>query len=208
MATKTRSDLPEGSPAIIFKGTVKKIKSATMKEVPISDRTAVVRVDQVIEAPRTFAHCGGQDFTVELAGKKKVSVGEQFIFHANSWIFGDSVAVRAVTQERVTKEHLALMSPGGEPTEQRKNRQLQKRLNAADLVVSGKVAAVTIPPEPVPGTRGAGAPRKPVSEHDPKWRPAAVAAVSTHKSKHASKEVQEGVSAIPHGRWATGPKLP
>ena len=94
MATKTRSDLPEGSPAIIFKGTVKKIKSATMKEVPISDRTAVVRVDQVIEAPRTFAHCGGQDITVELAGKKKVSVGEQFIFHANSWIFGDSIAVR------------------------------------------------------------------------------------------------------------------
>ena len=61
MATKTRSDLPEGSPAIIFKGTVKKIKSATMKEVPLSDCTAVVRVDQVIEAPRTFAHCGGQE---------------------------------------------------------------------------------------------------------------------------------------------------
>jgi len=207
MATKTRSDLPEGPPAIIFKGTVKKIKSATMKEVPISDRTAVVRVDQVIEAPRTFAHCGGQDITVELAGKKKVSVGEQFIFHANSWIFGDSVAVRAVTQERVTKEHLALMRPGGEPTEQRKNRQLQKRLNAADLVVSGKVAAVTIPPEPVPSTRGAGAPRKPVSEHDPKWRQAVIVVDQTHKGKHDSKQVNVLFPASTDVRWYKAPKF-
>src|SRR5437867_10828089 len=36
MATKTRSDLPEEPPAIIFKATVTQINAATTTEVPIS----------------------------------------------------------------------------------------------------------------------------------------------------------------------------
>jgi hypothetical protein len=67
----------------VFKGAVKKVGSATMKQVPISDRTAIVQVEQVLEALKSFAHYEGQNITVELAGRKAVKAGDEFIFHAN-----------------------------------------------------------------------------------------------------------------------------
>ena len=46
---------PASEAAYIFKGTVEKLKAATMKNVPVDNRTVVVRVDQVIEAPKNLA---------------------------------------------------------------------------------------------------------------------------------------------------------
>src|SRR5260370_35961476 len=105
MAKKRRSDLPTGAPAFVFRGMVKKIRSATMKQVPVSDRTAIVRVEQVLEAPKSFAHYEGQDITVELAGRKAVKAGDEFIFHANSWNFGHGLAGRSVAQDRGNQGH-------------------------------------------------------------------------------------------------------
>src|SRR5262252_7013912 len=132
MVTKPHRDVTNAPPAFVFKGAVKKMRSATMKEVPVGNRTAVVHVEQVIEAPKSFTHYVGQDITVELAGNKKVAVGEELIFHANSWIFGDSIAVRSVSQERVTKAHSAVLKRGGDPTVHRKTRQIRERVDAAD----------------------------------------------------------------------------
>jgi hypothetical protein len=209
MARKTRSDLPQSTPAFVFKGTVKKIRAATMKDVPVSDRTAVVRVEQVIESPKSFAHYEGQDITVELAGNRKVAAGDEFVFHANSWIFGDSVAVRSVAQERVTKSHETLLKRGGDPSEHSKTRQLQEQIDEADLVVSGKVAAVTVPPEPAEHLRGviAPAPRMPVSEHDPKWRQAVIQVDETHKGRHDSKQVTVLFPSSTDVRWYKAPKF-
>jgi hypothetical protein len=209
MTTKRRINAPEAPPAFVFRGTVKKIRSATMKEVPVSDRTAVVHVEQVLEAPRNFAHYQGQNITVELAGRKKVAAGDELIFHANSWIFGDSVAVRSVDQERVTKTHSALLNRPGDPTQHRKTRQLQERLDTADLVVSGKVSAVTIPPPDVAehATAAATPPTMPVSEHDPKWRQAEIQVDQTHKGRHESKQVTVLFPASTDVRWYRAPKF-
>jgi hypothetical protein len=84
MATKERNEAP---PAFVFNGAVKKIRSATMKQVPVGDRTAIVRVEQVLDAPKSFAHYEGQDITVELAGTKAIKAGDEFVFHGDSWIF-------------------------------------------------------------------------------------------------------------------------
>ncbi|HYR87669.1 MAG TPA: hypothetical protein VE422_26535 [Terriglobia bacterium] len=208
MATKKRSDLPEATPAFVFRGTVKKVRAATMKEVPVSDRTAVVRVEQVIEAPQSFAHYEGQDITVGLAGKKKVKAGEELVFHADSWIFGDSIAVQAVVQEPVTKAHSALLKRGGDPTEHRKARQLQEHLDDADLVVSGSVAAVTVPPAPATRARAMAAlPPTPVSEHDAKWRQAVIDVDETYKGRHTSKQVTVLFPASMDVRWYKAPKF-
>jgi hypothetical protein len=209
MATKTRRNLPEATSAFVFRGTVKKIRSATMKEVPVSNRTAVVRVEQVLEATKSFAHYEGQDITVELAGNKKVAAGDEFIFHANSWIFGDSVAVRAVTQEPVTQARSVLLKRGGDPAEHRKARQVQEQVDTADLVVSGRVAAVTVPPEPAERARAVGAPppAMPVSEHDPKWRQAVIQVDETYKGRHDSKQVTVLFPASTDVRWYRAPKF-
>lgn len=210
MAPKARIDVPAAPPAFVFKGEVKKIRSATMKEVPVGNRTAVVHVEQVLEAPKSFAHYEGQDITVELAGKQKVAAGDELIFHANSWIFGDSVAVRSVSQERLTKTHSALLKRGGDPTAHRRARQLQERVESADLIVSGTVAAVTVlPAETAAHAREAAVapPAMPVSEHDPKWRQAVVQVDQTHKGSLKSKEVTVLFPASTDVRWYKAPKF-
>jgi hypothetical protein len=208
MATKARNDSPAAPPAFVFKGLVKKVRSATMKQVPVGDRTAIVRVEQVLEAPKSFAHYEGHDITVELAGTKAVKAGDEFVFHANSWIFGDSVAVRSVRQERVTKGHESLLKRGGDPTEHRKTRQLQEDLDDADLVVSGTVTAVTVPPQ-AEHLRALDAPsaRGPISEHDPKWRQAVVQVDETQKGSHDSRQVTVLFPASTDVRWYKAPKF-
>jgi hypothetical protein len=216
MATKKREARSEAAdPAFVFRGTVKKIRSATMKEVPVGDRTAIVHVDQVIESPKSFVHYEGQDITVELEGRKKVAAGDELIFHANSWIFGESVAVRAVTLEKVTNAHAALLQRGGDPAAHRAIRRLSEHVNAADLVVSGKVMAVTVPPE-VTGHALAAAnalggaappPARPVSEHDPQWRQAVIQVEQTEKGAHDSPEVTVLFPASTDVIWYKAPKF-
>lgn len=208
MATKARNDLSAAPPTFVFKGTVKKMRSATMKQVPVSDRTAIVRVEQVLEAPKSFAHYEGQNITVELVATKAVKAGDAFVFHANSWIFGDSVAVRSVTQERVTKKRETVIKPGGDPTQHLKTRQLQEHLDDADLIVSGTVTAVTVPP-PAEQVRTLDAPRVggPVSEHDPKWRQAVVQVDETQKGSHDSREVTVLFPASTDVLWYKAPKF-
>jgi hypothetical protein len=214
MATKKSKDAPDVTPAFVFRGTVRKIRSATMKEVPVGDRTAVVRVDQVLESPKTFARYEGQNITVELAGRGKVAAGDELIFHADSWMFGDSVALRSKAQERVTKTtakvHAAFAAAAGDPVANKHATHLQQHVNDADLVVSGRVTGVTVPPEPAEHAMAAALsqqPVRPVSEHDPKWRQAVIQVDETHKGSHDSGQVTVLFPASTDVRWYRAPKF-
>jgi hypothetical protein len=213
MATRKSKDAPDAAPAFVFRGTIRKMGSATMKEVPAGARTAVVRVGQVLESPETFARYEGQDITVELAGRGKVAAGDELIFHADSWMFGDSVALRATAQERVTKPHAqahaALAAAGADPVASKKARQLEQHVNDADLVVSGQVTAVTVPPEPAAHALAATGqqPARPVSEHDPKWRQAVIQIDQTQKGSHDSGHVTVLFPASTDVRWYQAPKF-
>jgi hypothetical protein len=209
MAEKA-SDPAEPEATLVFVGTVKKLGAATMRSVPVSDRTAVVRVEQLIEAPRNLAHLAGTDITVLLAGRAKVEVGKQLLFHAAAWIFGDSVAVRAVSQEAATTARQAALARGGDPAQQRVNREVQQRLDAADLVVSGKVVTVSLPQggESAAATRGlAPVSGKPVREHDPHWREAVIAVDDAHKGNHPGRQVKVLFPASTDVRWFRAPKF-
>jgi hypothetical protein len=54
----------------IFKGTVQNQNVATMPEVPVTESTAVVRVDEVIRASKTLQDFAGKDIAVELSGQQ------------------------------------------------------------------------------------------------------------------------------------------
>jgi hypothetical protein len=213
MAKKKTAGEADAPPPFVFQGTVKKVRAATMKDVPVSDRTAIVHVDEVISAPASFTHHQGEDITVELAGRAKVSAGDQFVFHADSWMFGDSVALRAVSQEKPKPAHRAMVAAAATPVQRRIKTQLQEHLDDADLVVSGRVDAVEAPPEaPEPVRRGiaAAAPApasRPVSEHDPKWRQAVITVDETHKGQHASRQVKVMFPSSTDVRWYRAPKF-
>lgn len=196
-------------PTLVFQGTVRKLKSATMKNVPVSERTAVVHVDQVLESPPNLRHLAGTDITVELAGS--AATNTSLVFHAAGWIFGDSVAVRAISQEPIERSHAPLLARGGDPAAHLSARKLKERVDHADLVVSGTVVAVKLPEGSEPVARGARAARevetKPVSEHDPKWREAVVEIADVHKGEHAPKRVSVLFPASHDVRWFKAPKF-
>src|SRR5438093_1118537 len=84
---------------IIFIGTVTQVGAVAVPEVPASDRTIVVRVDQVLEKPAAVALGTGDSVTVETVRPGSLKPGIQATFYTTGWIFGRGVAVREVGQE-------------------------------------------------------------------------------------------------------------
>jgi hypothetical protein len=205
----TRKTAQIEKPTFIFKGTIKKLKSATMKEVPVDKNTAVVTVDQVIEAPADLAGYDGQDLTVQLSSMHKV--GEMLIFNTVSWLYGDSIAVRSLSEEPIKPSHSAMLAAVGDPVERRRQREQREHFDDADLVVSGKVVSVRLPSEEPLAAKGAVATsntrRKPVSEHDPKWREAVVEVDDVHKGDHKKKQVVIRFPASNDVMWYNAPKF-
>src|SRR2546430_3143229 len=79
---------------IIFIGTVTKVGAVAVPEVPASDRTIVVRVDQVLEKPAAVALNMGDSVTVQTARPGSLKAGTQATFYTTGWIFGRGVAGR------------------------------------------------------------------------------------------------------------------
>ena len=210
MAASKRKSNPSAQATFVFKGTVLALKSATMKQVPVDDRTVVANVDQIVEAPPNLAKLTGQKITVQLSGRKKVMRGEQMIFHAISWIYGDSIALRSLSEEAVKPAHMTMLAAVADPVAQHHQRVKEDRFKQADLVVSGRVVAVRLPEEPeskVKTTLLAQPTSKPVSEHDPKWREAVVEVDDVHKGVHQKKQVVVRFPASKDVMWYHSPKF-
>jgi hypothetical protein len=202
----------------LFKGTIREVKATTMTDVPIDNNTVVAMVDQVLEAPANLAKMGGHRVTVRLSGRTKVAVGDELIFHAHGWIFGASVAVISIKEERVkdTRSHAALLSRGGDPVAHRQNRRVKHRFNNADVVVSGRVTMIRIPPEATSARRAATnadsasstpEPIGPISEHTPHWREAHLEIDDVHKGEHSSSTAVIRFPASTDVRWYKAPKF-
>jgi len=189
------------SPTFVFKGTVKKLNSATMKEVPLNNRTVVVTVDQIIQAPPDLAGYAGQDITVKLSGRQKVSVGQQMVFHTTVWMFGDSVAVLSLKQEPVKDVDAAPLVRG-------RGQQSSAHFEGGDLVVSGKVVSVSLPGGSATGSqRGSATGPGPITEHDPKWREAVIQVDEVLKGTHQKKQVVVRFPASNDAMWHEVPKF-
>ena len=207
-ANSRKTDL-SSQPTFVFKGTVQELKSTTMKEVPVSARTIVVSVDQVLEAPKNLAKLGGHKVTVQLSGKQKARVGQEMIFYTQGWIFGHGVAVQSLNEEPImqSKAHAALLSRGGDPVAHKRSREVQERFDSADMVVSGKVTAVRLLADAIKQSKAGTTPPGPVSEHSPHWREAVIEIDEVHKGKHTKKNVVIRFPASTDVRWYKAPKF-
>src|SRR5256885_17048576 len=79
---------------IIFIGPVTQAHAVAVPEVPASDRTIVVRIDQVLEKPAAVALTPGDSVTVQTVRPGSLKPGTQATFYTTGWIFGRGVAVR------------------------------------------------------------------------------------------------------------------
>src|SRR5438876_6744505 len=148
-----------------FVGTVEHLGAATMSNVPIDNRTAVVHVDHVLHAPDAFAGLQGHRITVRLApDRDPPAVGDTVAFFAEGLAFGESVAVGEVGRLPVEEVvgHVTEAMEAGRPAFASLQRQvdmsrMREHADGADAVVVGRVAKL----------ERAGGPVR--SEHDPDW---------------------------------------
>ena len=148
-----------------FIGTVERLGSATMGDVPIDDRTAVVRVDQVLHAPAAFAQIAGSRVTLQLSADEGApEKGSQWTFFATGAAFGESIALTEVGRLPMNQiePHLARAtqfgtSPLAEQQAEVEADRLRQHVSDADAVVVGRV------------TKLEKAGEMTFSEHDPDW---------------------------------------
>jgi hypothetical protein len=209
MATRVRRTRATEKPTFIFQGTVQRIGATTMAAVPADTRTAIVRVDVVIEAPRDLARWAGQELTVQFGRGPRALIGSSLLFRTVPLIFGDSVLVKSLEQEAVTPN--GNRPPVGEPARPDAARDLAEHLCDADLVVSGQVTAVTRLPTERSGVArasrsSAGSPAR-LSEHDPQWRNATIEVAQVYKGRHTTSTLTVRFPASTDVRWYDAPKF-
>jgi hypothetical protein len=175
---------------IIFIGTVTQVGAVAAPEVPASNRTVVVHVDQVLEKPAAVALGSGDSVTVETAQPGSLKPGSQATFYTTGWIFGQGVAVREVghelghspvvaadQQEAVARARLEM-----------NDADLKAHIEKAAMVVAGRVEQVR-PAELTAAPGGGGAHRTRISEHDAQWQEAIIQVQDGIKGAQAGEQV-------------------
>jgi hypothetical protein len=195
--------------SFVFKGTVLKLKATTITAIPKSDRTIVVRVDETIRAPESLAHYNGQDITVQLTGRKKVTKGQQLVFYTNGLLYGESLAVQAVDQSVPEAVRAALATVAPDPVRNMVERDILSRAATADAVIFGRVTSVRVPADVVAAHSAVagGLPTTRISEHDPDWRIAEVQVDEVRKGTHESKTAEIRFPNSDDVLWYYAPKL-
>lgn len=189
--------------SLSFVGTIEHLGAATMNDVPINDRTAVVRVEYVLHAPPSLAGLEGRRITLQLsADREPLAVGDAAAFFVEGLAFGESIAVAEVGRlpvEAVEPHATAAVTAGQTDAFASLQRQveaqhLRDHADNADAVVVGRVTRLERAFGPAP------------SEHDPDWWKATLDVFHVEKGKLPPGDV---VVLYPNSldvRWRTAPK--
>jgi hypothetical protein len=190
---------------LVFRGTVRQAGASTMTEVPATDRTAVVSVDEVLHAPTSLPGLEGSDITVALTEAEELAPGAQFLFFANAWLFGSSIAVQEVGRVAADQPGVAARAAAGVGDRARNTtrRELRRHVEDADIVITGQVAMVRPSPSAAARAREEG---QPITEHDPQWQEAIVEVESVERGELGAKQVTVLFPASMDVMWRDAPK--
>jgi hypothetical protein len=211
MAKSSKADDLASQSSFVFKGTVKKLKAATIPSLPVTEKTVVVSVDEIIRAPELFQSFAGSDITVQLGSRETVRKGEQVIFYTNSWMLGESLAVKSVghTEVETAAAGFGFESVNASEPAGAMSQRLQERIVDADTVVTGKVTDVrTVSPPPTArGKKDALESFEAVSEHNPIWQEAVIEVADVEKGKGTSKQIVVRFPGSTDVLWSGAPKF-
>ncbi len=182
----------------VIQGTVSRVGAATLKSLSPSERTFVVKVEEILHGPAPFSDHRGREITVYSENPEGLKAGSQALFFTRSWLYGESLAVAEVGRmdmpdQGKTRDDIAAANQAIQ------DRRLLGRITRAELVIAGEVAGVEAAPQAVR--------RKIETEHDPDWWFAEIKVSSVEKGKPASGPVQV---LFPHSgdeMWLDAPKF-
>ena len=202
MAEQTPPDTLAQEARLVFRGTVQRVKASLMAEVPVSEQTCIVLIDEVLQAPQSLAQAAGQRVTVLLPSGSSVTRGEQAVFFTNPWLHGETLAVQAVELREVPATMAALTRRPSDPARTLTERDRQARIAGADLVIRGVVMTIRLieqtTGEPVSNRR---------SEHDPMWQEAVTRVIVVAHGDNPGPEVIIRFPASLDIAWRDAPKF-
>ena len=166
-----------------------------MIEVPISDSTAIVSVDQVLLAPPDLDDPLGTLITLVLAKPGSGQRGEKAVFFTTVHLLGNGLALREVGRLD-PKEADGLPNGIADAGRLRADKDLLARIAAADLIVTGKVLE----------TKEVDQNFWP-SEHHPDWWQASIEVGSVLKGKFDKNPLLLNFPASDEEGWADSPKF-
>jgi hypothetical protein len=203
----------------VFTGTVRELKAANVDEIRKTERnrTVIVKVIEVLQAPEIFSDYAGREVTVKLAEGEKVKAGERVTFYTTAWIFGENLAVESIGHEAAApaarSRAAARNAPTDSPAEALANQRVMERLETADAVVMGTVTKIRKPRLTRTGARSLAADadsvptRRPITEHDPNWREAVIEVAGAEKGEMRRKNVVVRFPDSDDVRWHKAPKF-
>ncbi|HSH81373.1 MAG TPA: hypothetical protein VLA19_22830 [Herpetosiphonaceae bacterium] len=182
----------------IFRGTIARLRATTMPAVAVTDSTAVVRVEEVLQAPDALGDPKGQEITVELSALPQAQEGQRAIFFTDPWLYGESLAVREWERRVDWGDDASLRRQIADAAERQQDDALRRRLAMAVAVVAGRVynnrpAAVYTAQR--------------VSEHDPQWWEALIAVDVVVKGQISAPTVTVLFANSMDIVWFRAPKL-
>ncbi|HSS52383.1 MAG TPA: hypothetical protein VLX28_25855 [Thermoanaerobaculia bacterium] len=180
---------------LVFIGTVEKVGAAIEANLPVDERTAIVRVDRVLRSTDQFRFLNGREVTVQLRPEQPAAQGDTAVFFTRSWLFGKSLAVVEVGRGEA-KEVAELTRKMKEVDTKEDDEKLGGRTAKAELIVLGTVIRV----RPAPEERG------PITEHGPDWWEATIAVDSVEKG-HLPAELRVLFANSTDEMWIDSPKL-
>jgi hypothetical protein len=156
------------SSSLVFSGTVLDVGTSSVPGLPVNNRTAIVRVDEMLTGPSDLLRLpSGSQVTVQLAADlPELQPGDQAAFFTNGLAYGESIAVAEVGRIPVEQTPAGPRLAGGlqasraveEATAAIAQDEVLGHARRADAVLRGQVVSLAATPD-------AGAPR----EHDPNW---------------------------------------
>jgi hypothetical protein len=155
----------------IFEGAVEKQHASNVALLPPSDRTVVVRVNNMLRAPKGM-NFHGKEITLYLPRAGEARTGEVAVFFANGWLYGENLAMKQVGRLPISSAQ-DLKSTIAQVESKVADEALLLRMREADLVVQGKVMATKV-------MRGEEHKR---SEHETDWAVAQVRVVAVLKGQ-------------------------
>jgi hypothetical protein len=202
----TKEDLTRKA-RFIFQGSI--TQAATAGKGQDEESSVVVKVDSVLRAPDALADVVGSSVRVFLAPNEKVAKGDSVVFYTNPASWGESVSVRSLGH--TTPEVVATRAHMAAPAKSLHDQQLEAQVKAADLVLTGTVSAVRLPPEETAPARLTAARTEPlpaerISEHDPVWREAVIDVHDVQKGS-TQKQVVIRFPSSNDVRWHKAPKF-
>jgi hypothetical protein len=182
----------------VFEGSVKSTSASNVAAVPADDKTAIVQVDHVRQAPRALAGLAGKEITVRLGSNEAFSKGEKAVFFADGLVFGHHLAVQSLGHDPLVPVEARAAVAAADPVVQR----LRNRIDQAHTVVTGRVSALRPPALPKSSARGISGGR--ISEHAPLWQDAVVDVSGVLKGPKQKKVVVRFPSST-DVRWRNAP---